>query len=284
MINTEMLVIGGGLAGLAAAEEAAKMGVRVCLVEREHQLGGILRQCLHHGFGCGQTGPEYIGDFFRGFPQSVDVLLGATVTSIDAGRTAVLRRANGEEQVHFEQCILATGAYEVPFGALGIAGTRPEGIMSAGRVQKMVHLEGTWPEEPVVILGAGDLGLIMAATLAEHGLGVTVVEREEKVHALARNQEAAQLEKVRLILGQSITYVHGEAQLSAVELSSGEGLDCRTLAVAVGLASERTLAKDRAEPWLHFAGNCEKIYPMVEGVIESGRRSARHALGGEKND
>ena len=175
MEHFDILVVGGGAAGIAAAKAAVGAGCgSVALVDRKPSLGGVLLQCAHRGFGPGLTGTEYAGALLQDFPGEVRLFPGTTVLSVEETKIA---RLSGGRTLCFDQLIYAAGCREIPMGALPIAGTRPEGIYTAGQMQKMMNLHGFLPEGPVVILGSGDLGLIMAAQIASLGISVTLVEK-----------------------------------------------------------------------------------------------------------
>ena len=178
MEHYDILIIGGGAAGIAAAKEC--YGVKALLVDRRPELGGVLLQCTHHGFGNNKSGTEFTEDLLLDFPETVDLALNTTVLSLSPNKTALLSGKDiGRKEVSFSQLILAAGCREIPMGALPIAGTRPQGIFTAGQMQEMMNLHNHVPEGPVVILGGGDLGLIMANQLAEKGLAVTLVEKRD---------------------------------------------------------------------------------------------------------
>ena len=148
MLKTELLIIGGGAAGMAAALAAVQTRQTVLLVERDSRLGGVLPQCLHHGFGLSYfhqdlTGAEYARRFVEQINNSpVQVLLQTTALLVNQERTALLSNSQGLIEVAFQRLILATGCREIPLGALPIAGTRPAGIFTAGQAQQMLNLYG----------------------------------------------------------------------------------------------------------------------------------------------
>jgi len=271
MEHTDILVIGGGAAGIAAAKAASDLNCQVTLVDRKPKLGGILLQCTHAGFGKDLTGPQYIRKLLKVFPPEVKTVLRTTVLSISADKVAYL---SGGKVLSFSQLILASGCWEIPLGALPIGGTRPAGIYTAGQMQEMINLYDYIPEGPVVILGSGDIGLIMAIQIAALGLPVTIVEQKNKCGGMARNQRWLQQYPVRLICGQTIDHVTGMPNLENCHLSGGESLSCKTLLIAAGLRPERTLISNLQNPvWLHLCGNCSTIHPMVEGVIIEGTKA-----------
>ena len=164
-------------------------------------------------------------------------------------------------------------------GALPIAGTRPEGIYTAGQMQKMMNLHGFLPEGPVVILGSGDLGLIMAAQIASLGISVTLVEKKAACGGLLRNRRCLAEFPIRLICSQTIEMVWGERVLEGCCLSGGEHLTCHTLLIAAGLRPDRDLiAGLGTQTWLHLCGNCNTVHSMVEGVTAEGARAGIAAV------
>lgn len=277
MEQVDILIIGGGAAGISAAK-AAK-GARVLLADRKDALGGVLLQCTHPGFGKNKTGIQYAGALTGDFPKEISLALNTTVLSVSREKTAVLSgRDSGLREVRFSQLILATGCREIPMGALPIAGTRPKGVYTAGQLQKMMNLYGFVPQDPVVILGSGDLGLILAGQLAGRGLSVTLVEQKPQCGGLARNQRCLRELPIRLICGDTIREVRGFPWITGCVTETGTDLPCKTLLIAAGLVPERELIQDLGEPdWLHICGNCNTVHPMVEAVENEGKQAAIHA-------
>ena len=276
MEHYDLLIVGGGAAGIAAAKAACEAGCSsIAIVDRKPSLGGVLLQCTHRGFGNGLTGIEYTRQLLRDFPTDVTVICSTTVLSVEKNRVAHL---SGGREISFSRLILATGCRETPMGALPIAGTRPKGVYTAGQMQEMMNLHGFVPEGPAVILGSGDLGLIMAHQLAQAGLAVTMVEQRERCGGLARNQRCLKDDPIRLVCGQTVTEVSGERKLEACRLSGGEWIACKTLLIAVGLRPERTLTANLGNPtWLHLCGNCNTVHPMVEGVLSEAIQAGQTA-------
>ncbi len=280
MKMVDILIVGGGAAGISAAKGAFEAGCRnILLADRLEALGGILRQCVHYGFGPGLNGPEYTQTISADFPDSVVLWQNATVTRIRKNRTArILGPEIGDRTVSFQQLILAAGCREIPIGALPIAGTRPSGIYTAGQMQEMMNLHGFLPQGDVVILGSGDLGLIMASQIAQLDHRVTLVEQQPSCGGLARNRRCLELPNVRLHCGVTIEEVFGHDHIEQVLLTDGTILPCGTLLTAVGLMPERSLLRDLGEPdWLHLCGNCRKVHPMAETVTAEGFRAGHAA-------
>lgn len=276
MEHFDILIIGAGAAGIAAAKAAFQAGCKnIALADRKKSMGGVLLQCAHRGFGAELTGPEYADNLLKDFPDDVMFFSNTTVLSVSQNKTAIL---SGGKTIHFHQLVLATGCREIPIGALSIAGTRPRGIYTAGQMQEMMNLHGFLPEDPVVILGSGDLGLVMAKQLAESELAVTLVEKRDCSGGMAKNQRCLKEYPITLICNTTITEVFGERHLKGCSLSDGRYLPCKTLLIAAGLRPERELISDLGSPdWLHLCGNCDHVHPMVEAVIHKGNQAGRTA-------
>ena len=278
MEHFDILIIGGGAAGIAAAK-AAKVA-KVLLVDSKNALGGILLQCTHHGFGKNKSGIEYAAELLQDFPKEVTLALNTTVLSVSREKTALLSgRDFGQKTVSFSQLILAAGCREIPMGALPIGGTRPKGVYTAGQMQEMMNLHGMTPEGPVVILGSGDLGLIMAKQLAQLGLPVTLVEQKHQCGGMARNQRCLEEFPIELLCGDTVTEVQGHPHITRCVTKNGVKLPCKTLLIAAGLRPEQELISHLGQPrWLHICGNCNRVHPMVEAVIQEGKQAGITAL------
>ena len=273
MEHYDILIIGGGAAGIAAAKACS--GAKVLLADRKAALGGVLLQCTHHGFGKDQSGIEYAANLLEDFPETVTLALNTTVLSVSADKKALLcGREFGKREVSFSQLILASGCREIPVGALPIAGTRPEGIYTAGQMQEMMNLHDHIPQGPALILGSGDLGLIMAKQLAEKGICVTLVEQKPQCGGMVKNQSCLQTYPIELICGETIAEIRGMPQIEGVVLTGGRKLSCKTLLIAAGLRPERELVLGlETQDWLHICGNCNRVHPMVEAVTNEGRQA-----------
>ena len=276
MERYDILIIGGGAAGISAAKAAYSAGCRsILLVEHKGYLGGVLQQCTHRGFGAEQNGPEYITSLLYEFPDEVQCLLHTTVVRINPDKTAVIASAQaGERTIAFSQLILAAGCREIPPGALLIAGTRPKGVYTAGQMQEMMNLYGVIPQSPVVILGSGDLGLIMANQVVETGGQVVLIEQNDVCGGMERNRRNIEAQSIPIILNTTIAELHGEKELSNVKLTDGTMLPCKTLLIAVGLCSNRELLQELDSPdWLHLCGNCNRVHAMIESVVYEGTKA-----------
>ena len=273
----DVLIVGGGAAGISAAEALWTAGCRsVALVERKPALGGILLQCIHPGFGPNMDGRAYAAWLLESFPTEIPCFCGVTVTSVRLDRSAEL---SDGRVIRFQAMILAAGCREIPFGALPVAGTRPRGVYTAGQLQEMMNCHGFLPQGPAVILGSGDVGLVMVWQLLTLGLQVTLVEQADRMTGLLRNRERLEGLPVRFLPGTTIREIEGLPEITGVILSDGRRLPCRTLLSAVGLRPERELLPNgRAPDWIIPAGNCSRIHPRIESVLKDGAEAAAQAL------
>ena len=280
MENCDILIIGAGAAGIAAAKAAWESGCRnVLLVDRKQKMGGVLLQCAHRGFGKDLDGPEYTAKLLENFPEGVKFLPEVTVLEVRPDKTAILSGKHiGKKEISFQQLILATGCREIPMGALPIGGTRPEGVCTAGYAQELLNLHGIAPEGPVVILGSGDLGLVMAKHLAERGISVTLVEQRETCGGMVKNQRCLTEFPIELLCNTTISEVLGVKRLEAVRTADGRYIPCKTLLIAAGLRPEQQLVRHLGNPaWLHICGNASKVHPMVEAVVNEGKQAGNLA-------
>lgn len=264
MRKVDLVIIGGGPAGMCAAVSAYKAGVKDILVlERDKSLGGILQQCIHNGFGLHRfkeelTGPEYAykcEEELRKLPVEIQCETIVTEISKDKVITAMSKK-NGVEKIEAGAIILAMGCRERPRGALNIPGTRPSGIFSAGTAQKYVNMMGYMPGKEVVILGSGDIGLIMARRMTLEGAKVhAVCEVMPYSGGLERNiQQCLRDFDIPLMLSHTVTDIHGTDRITGVTISKVDNrmqpiegtekyIACDTLLLSVGLIPENELAK-----------------------------------------
>lgn len=264
MRNVGLVIIGGGPAGMCAAVQAYKSGIEdILILERESKPGGILRQCIHNGFGLHRfreelTGPEYAERCEREVNEHhIKVQCETTVTDITPNRViSTVSKLRGVEKIQAGAIILAMGCRERPRGALNIAGTRPAGIFSAGTAQKYVNMMGYMPGKEVVILGSGDIGLIMARRMTLEGAKVhAVCEVMPYSGGLARNiQQCLNDFDIPLLLSHTVTEIHGTDRITGVTISEVDGkmnpidgteqyIKCDTLLLSVGLIPENELSK-----------------------------------------
>ena len=280
MEHFDLLIIGGGAAGLSAALSAADPGRRILLVEGEPQLGGILNQCFHQGFGNGLTGPAYAQRLIDQVDRSgVCVRTGTLALRIDPDRTALLSGREGLRRVGFHRCILAVGCRERTIASLPVAGNRPAGIFTAGTAQKLMNMGHYDIGNNIVILGSGDVGQIMARELTLAGKRVAaVIEQKPRLGGLPRNRrECLEAFQIPVILRATVDEILGEGRIRGVmvrDLPTGRQweLACDTLLTALGLIPDRELCRSLAEggslpDWLWLFGNCDYVHNMVDSMI-----------------
>ena len=289
-------VIGGGPAGMAAALGALSAGAkRVLLVERDDRLGGILNQCSHLGFGLRYFGRELTGveyaKLFRGRVEASDinVLTGTTVLKITKNRELILSGA-AFSKAEAGAVILASGCRERPIGTLPVAGTRPAGIFAAGMAQRMLNLAGFDIGRRAVILGSGDVGMIVARELKQRGAIVpAVIEQREVCGGLARNKIAClDAFQIPLVFDSTIAQIYGRDRITAVDVinkTTGKRthIPCDTLIVSVGLTPEQELLESlisetgSVPEFLSVCGNACFVHDLVDDVSEESERAGRFA-------
>ena len=264
MEKKQLVIIGGGPAGMAAAVSAYDHGVRdMIILERDAQLGGILTQCIHNGFGLHRfgeelTGPEYAWRYEEMVRErGIEVMTGTMVLDLDESRrVTAMNSERGVFEIEADAVILAMGCRERPRGALNIAGARPAGIFTAGTAQKFVNVKGYMPGRDVVILGSGDIGLIMARRMTLEGAKVhAVCELMPYSGGLARNIEQCLNDfNIPLRLSHTVVEIHGCERVTGVTIAkvdenrrpipeTFEYIPCDTLLLSCGLIPENELTQ-----------------------------------------
>lgn len=326
MEKTDVLIIGAGPAGAAAALAAKKAGAAVYILERGDSVGGILNQCIHNGFGLhifGEelTGPEYAqrqADLLR--EADIPVLCHTTVLEIGKDRIVTYQNEKGLFQVQAGAVVLATGCRERPRGAIRISGTRPAGVYSAGTAQRLMNIDGLLPGKEVVILGSGDIGLIMARRLTLEGARVLeVCELLPYSGGLHRNiVQCLEDFDIPLHFSTTVTKIHGRERVEGVTVSKVDEnlqpiagtrryISCDTLLLSVGLIPENELldslevrrdastggaavdeTMETSCPGVFACGNCLHVHDLADyASLEAriaGESAARFAMGGERKE
>ncbi|MBR1671546.1 MAG: FAD-dependent oxidoreductase [Fretibacterium sp.] len=324
--GVDVLIVGGGPAGLAAAVKLWDMGVHSLLIlEREKQLGGILRQCIHDGFGLTRfgttlSGPEYAQHFIREVQEKgIPHLTNAAVVDISGDKLVTVATREGLRRWRAKAVVLAMGCRERTRGALAIPGERPAGVFTAGVAQAYMNLCNRMPAREVVILGSGDIGMIMARRLTLEGAHVQAVfEVLPYPSGLPRNIEQCLNDyNIPLYLSHTVTAIHGDARLTGVTVSevdermrpipgTEKEYPCDTLILSVGLIPENELSLDSgvrldgrtrgaevdeffqtSVPGIFSAGNVLHVHDLVdfvsleaESLAESCARYIREGLPG----
>ena len=317
MKSYDIVIVGGGPAGLAAAASAKKAGAdSILILERDKELGGILNQCIHNGFGLHTfkeelTGPEYAGRFIDVVKElDIEYALNTMVMDISEDKVVTaMNRVDGMFQIQAKSVILAMGCRERSRGALNIPGYRPAGIYSAGTAQRLVNMEGYMPGKEVVILGSGDIGLIMARRMTFEGAKVKVVaELMPYSGGLKRNiVQCLDDYGIPLKLSHTVVDIKGKERLEGITLAqvdekgkpipgTEEEYTCDTLLLSVGLIPENELSRgmgveiDRVTsgpvvnesletsiPGVFACGNVLHVHDLVDFVSEEAGRAGANA-------
>ncbi len=315
-LKIDLAILGGGPAGMAAAIAAKNLGVTPTIIERDDDLGGILQQCIHPGFGLHVfdeelTGPEF-GERYKRMvlERKINVLYNTIVTGITPKKKIICYNpVEGLLHIHARAIILTMGARERTRGAIKIPGSRPSGVYTAGLAQRWINVEGKIPGKNIVILGSGDIGMIMARRLALEGANVIkVVEILPYTSGLLRNKvQCLDDFAIPLLLEHTVTHIHGNERLEGVTIAkvdskwiaipgTEEFIACDTLLLSVGLTPEIDFALDTGiemsrgggpivdeslettVPGIFAAGNVLHIHDLVDNVVIEGTLAGSSAV------
>jgi len=317
MKNYDIVIIGGGPAGLAAALEARKSGVEsIVILERDRELGGILNQCIHNGFGLHTfkeelTGPEYASRFIEQVKEAnIEYMLNTMVMDISEQKVVTaMNREEGLFEIQAKAVVLAMGCRERSRGALNIPGYRPAGVFSAGTAQRLVNMEGYLPGREVVILGSGDIGLIMARRMTLEGAKVKVVaELMPYSGGLKRNiVQCLDDYDIPLKLSHTVIDIQGKDRVTGITLAqvdenrrpipgTEEFYSCDTLLLSCGLIPENELSRgmgvdmnpitsgpivneslETSVEGVFACGNVLHVHDLVDFVSQEAASAGRHA-------
>jgi NADPH-dependent 2,4-dienoyl-CoA reductase/sulfur reductase-like enzyme/CxxC motif-containing protein len=316
-IKVDLAIVGGGPAGLAAAIEGKKAGIaRVVIIERDEQLGGLLYQCIHNGFGLQYfgsdlSGPEYACRFLELLQKyQVDVYLESMVIGITPEKEiTMVNSGDGLVKINAKAIVLAMGCRERARGAINIAGSRPAGIFTAGSAQRLINVEGYFPGKRIVILGSGDIGMIMARRVTlENAKVEAVVELLPYIGGLVRNEcQCLRDFNIPVYLSHTVSKIHGNERIEGVTIAkvdeslriipgTEKEIACDTLLLSVGLIPENELSKtagielcptiggpvvdenmQTSIPGIFAAGNVVHVHDLVDYVTLGGEKAGNAA-------
>ena len=303
-MKTDLVIIGGGPAGMAAAVSAYEKGVtNILILERDKELGGILNQCIHNGFGLHTfkeelTGPEYAARYIsRVYEKKIPYMLRTMVVDVREGDPCIVTAMNHEKglfEIEAKAVVLAMGCRERPRGAMNIPGSRPSGIYSAGTAQRFVNIEGRMPGKEVVVLGSGDIGLIMARRMSLQGAKVKMVAEIMPYSGGLKRNIVQCLDDfgIPLKLSHTVTKIHGKERIEGVTVSkvdenlkpipgSEEYVTCDTLLLSCGLIPENELSESagaRMDPVTSGPVVNARLQTTAEGIFACGNVLHVHDL------
>lgn len=297
MREYDAVIVGGGAAGMSCACTlmALRRELRVLLIDSAAAPGGVLNQCTHTGFGSGYLGRDMSGTEYarvlskRLGNSGAELSLSTEALELGEDKTLLLSSPRGLEKVSFRALVLSTGCRERAIGSMDTAGSRPSGVFAAGEAQRLINLGGYDLGDTAVILGSGDMGLIMARLLRQKGKRVAlIVEREESCTAMERNiRQCLEEYSLPLMCSATVETLHGGDRLRGLTVQSlktgaREYIPCDLLLVAAGLIPERALLRGRFErerpPWLFLCGNCDRVYPIADAVSLSAESTAARVI------
>lgn len=303
-MKTDLVIIGGGPAGMAAAVSAYENGTTdILILERDKELGGILNQCIHNGFGLHTfkeelTGPEYAARYISMvYEKKIPYMLHTMVVDVRGGDPCIVTAMNHKKglfEIEAKAVVLAMGCRERPRGAMNIPGSRPSGIYSAGTAQRFVNIEGRMPGKEVVVLGSGDIGLIMARRMSLQGAKVKMVAEIMPYSGGLKRNIVQCLDDfgIPLKLSHTVTKIHGKDRIEGVTVSKVDGnlkpipgteeyVSCDTLLLSCGLIPENELSESagaRMDPVTSGPVVNVRLQTTAEGVFACGNVLHVHDL------